>query len=529
MSENQSVQSISSKGLFCIAILEGAFVMALELIGLRLLAPTFGESLVLWTIVLTTVVSSLAAGYFLGGHWASVLKEGVSKRLALVMVLVTIFVVVIPLEGSVVLNSFFIKPYGLGVALSAATLLIFPNILFGSIPPLVIELLSRNLGLSAGNVSGRVYGLSTLGGISATFLFGFFLIPSFGLTIPLLVCSLLFGMAAFVVLKSRFDKTLYGILGVFVVLSGLSIFTRGSYQENVVKYHSEGLLGQVMVADVKNQVSGNDERVLFVNRIGQTWIDRNTNQSRWNYTNFLYSAASIYPKGSKVLLLGLGGGTVSDGLSKKLGFDLDVVELDERIGQVARDYFQYSGRKIEIDDARHYLRTTRKKYDIVIFDVFRGEVAPSYLLTKEALEQLKDKVKEGGMVLINFNGFVTGEKGLAGRSVYNTLLRAGYFVNVVPTTGDEASRNCLYLASTSPLEIGKPRIYMGVDGVNKSSYDFLMSSEQISSIYDQPHYILTDNKPNLELLNLGAAQHWRDDYRTFFQEQIGEDVAPLFN
>ena len=67
-----------------------------------------------------------------------------------------------------------------GIVLSCAVFLLPPLIAFGMVSPLVIRLVSSDLE-SVGRAAGTVYAVSTAGGVLATFLYGFTLIPFAGM------------------------------------------------------------------------------------------------------------------------------------------------------------------------------------------------------------------------------------------------------------------------------------------------------------------------------------------------------------
>ena len=55
------------KWFFILAFIEGGSVMAIELLGAKMLAIYYGNSLYVWTSVLSITLAGLAAGYFAGG------------------------------------------------------------------------------------------------------------------------------------------------------------------------------------------------------------------------------------------------------------------------------------------------------------------------------------------------------------------------------------------------------------------------------------------------------------------------------
>jgi len=54
--------------LFLVLVIEGGALMAVELMGAKLVAPFYGNSLYVWTAVLAITVLSLTLGYYAGGR-----------------------------------------------------------------------------------------------------------------------------------------------------------------------------------------------------------------------------------------------------------------------------------------------------------------------------------------------------------------------------------------------------------------------------------------------------------------------------
>ena len=73
--------------------------MAVELMGAKLVAPFYGNSLYVWTAVLTIAVLGLTLGYYTGGRLA---KKGASERtLFVVLGISAVLVLALPMTASV--------------------------------------------------------------------------------------------------------------------------------------------------------------------------------------------------------------------------------------------------------------------------------------------------------------------------------------------------------------------------------------------------------------------------------------------
>ncbi len=356
---------------------------------------------------------------------------------------------------------------------------------------------------------------------------GFLVIPQFGLTGPSIFIGMVVGTVPFLQLLSK--KKYAALLFVVFLLFSFSQRNVAASSANVkILAYSEGLLGQVLVADVFKTAAGSpaNDRVLFVNRMGQTILDTYTGDARLSYVPFAASAASKLPASSKALLLGLGGGSMANVLQNDLKLSVDAVELDERIVKVAQEYFYLDPKvKVIIDDARHYLETTGQTYDLIFFDVFKGDLPPPHVLSLECFRKAKSLLNKDGLIIVNFNGFLTDNIGAPGRSVYATLRAAGLETKILPTPGVENERNTLFLASLRALDFQTLRspLFQGGQSVALTS---LFLNPDALDLKDAAVFI--DDKPTLDRVNLEAANLWREDYHATYTRHFLKNGIPLF-
>jgi hypothetical protein len=142
----------------------------------------------------------------------------------------------------------------------------------------------------------------------------------------------------------------------------------------------------------------------------------------------------------------------------------------------------------------------------------------------ESLTKAKSLLKEDGLIVVNFNGFLEGKTGRAARSIYKTLLAAGLERRILPSPGAEANRNVLFVASKKKQDFYSVRSPLLLQG-KLTDLDKLFLDPGELDLSDA--VVLTDNKPILELLNIRAGNAWRKAYiqmtKTFYQEGL-----PLF-
>jgi SAM-dependent methyltransferase len=119
-----------------------------------------------------------------------------------------------------------------------------------------------------------------------------------------------------------------------------------------------------------------------------------------------------------VLILGAGSGTDVAASLLHGTKHIDAVEIDPVIVRLGREFHPdhpYDDPRVNVitDDARHFLRTTPKKYDLVVFALidsltlqssFTSVRLESYMFTEESFRAVKDRLKPGG-VLVIYNYF----------------------------------------------------------------------------------------------------------------------------
>lgn len=110
-------------------------------------------------------------------------------------------------------------------------------------------------------------------------------------------------------------------------------------------------------------------------------------------------------KVSRVLILGLGGGTIVKALNKYYPqAKLLAVDIDPVIIEAGKKYLELSKAKnlrIQIGDVFNENLSLGKNYDLIIVDLFRGYEIPHQLNSGEFLFPLKQKLSQNGRVIFN--------------------------------------------------------------------------------------------------------------------------------
>lgn len=497
--------------LYTLSFIEGASVMSAELIGAKMLAPYFGSSLYVWATVMAVTLGGLALGYFTGGYFAD--KNKHHNLLFFIVLFAAIFTSLMPLTSKFVLlltTNLSLQP---AIIISTLLFLLPPVFLMGMVSPLIIERLSNSEN-HAGKMSGSVYAISTLGGILATFAMGFYIIPNFGLIKPAFFTGICLAiLPLFAILNDK--KKAFAILLFFALLGTYLFSTNNAKADIKILYQKEGILGQIMVVDYPVYQSAETPdyyiRMMLFNRVIQAIDNKHDSVNKYfPYVHLLIKESKNHFKGGNALLLGLGGGCVANELIKN-NFKVDAVELDKRVADAAIKYFGlHPGVSVFIDDARRYINNCTKKYDLIIFDVFKGEENPAHIITQESLTLIKKSLNPDGMIILNGYGFRNGDKSKGMKSIVKTIQNAGFQTNILPSSIKEEEGNLLVFAKQNAFHTQtKPIAFSTAD------------------IHNAP--LLIDDQPLLEILNKEAVAAWRSAYIATAIKDFNQRNVPLFN
>ena len=128
----------------------------------------------------------------------------------------------------------------------------------------------------------------------------------------------------------------------------------------------------------------------------------------FEYLRMMMGALYLEPAPSRVLVIGLGGGSLVGALAAVLPqARIDAVEVDPAVVRVARKYFDFApGPEVAVheEDGRVFVKRALRsgqRYDLVMLDAYDHEYIPEHLLTQEFLEEVKQVLTPAGVVAAN--------------------------------------------------------------------------------------------------------------------------------
>ncbi len=382
----------------------GAALMVIELTGSRILAPILGTSIIVWTSLIGVVLASLSLGAWMGGRIAD--NHPHPQVLSRIIVLSAWATAGIGLSKTLIISLLHALDTIHAMAIGSTIALFAPvSLLLGMVVPFSVRLTLQEQALS-GTTSGNLYAISTVGSIIGIFLTGFVLIAWLGSTSILFVTAAALSIAALCVERSQLALKVFSFL-VFLLLAVLN------------KHHDASLSAQgfvdvdtaynrVLVYNSSERATGRPTREMVTGPHGRqssTYLD-DPIELALPYTRFYRLVEHYHPQMRSLLVLGGGGFSFPKyALAKYPQTSIDVVELDAGITSLARSHFslQDDPRLTIIEkDARVFLGTARKTYDVILCDVFTSHYSiPFHLVTQEALQQMRDRLNPSGLLLIN--------------------------------------------------------------------------------------------------------------------------------
>jgi spermidine synthase len=435
------------------AAVAGALVMALQVVGARVIGAFYGVSLFVWTSLIGVTLLALALGYVLGGRHADRMRT--PDMIYLWLGLAGLLTLAVPwLKGWVLPAT---APLGPRWGTFASALVLFgpPFALLGAISPAIVrQLVSEPLRLGA--TVGALFGWSTLGSLAGTLLAGYVLLVHFGLAQILAACgalALAFSAAYFAWFR-RAPWSLVALALPFVALAlpgaqDAEALLEDGTRARVTEARS-GFYGDVRVIEYRHGARATRE--MLIDGLVQGGIDIASGESVYETVHLLQELPLAHrPATGRCLVVGLGPGLVARWFAAR-GIATEAVEIDPVVIAAARRHFGFPETvPVALEDARRFLSSATGRYDCIVMDVFSGDTTPSHLLSREALLAARARLAPEGVLALNL---IAGGDLASAQPVLATLERVFGHVRVYPLRGEpgpQAIANVLAVASPRPL------------------------------------------------------------------------------
>lgn len=410
-----------------IAFTSGFALMCFELVAARLLAPSIGASTYVWTSVIGVIIAALAIGYWVGGVVADRRNSRIDLAYLLLASAAAVLLAQVFYSGVLQYTVQWEADPRLQSVVVALLLFAPASFILGMISPYLAKLNVTSLSVSGRRVAS-LGALNSIGGIVGTFLTGFVLLGAVGSHQLLTYIVLLLVVASWLVVP-REASGMRALASLAFIAASLAPATAvygvqnidtpsAHYQVVDYTYNDRPIVGLVTGPNgIQSAVyQDGDESLVF-----------------WYAREMARQALDQSPK--QVLLLGGGAFTLPEYLvSASDDVEVDVVEIDPRLLDISKQYFGYqqSARVTEyFDDARRFVNSTDKIYDVIMVDVYGDGAIPFAFATSEYGRQIERLLADDGIVVVNIIGGLAGgpcqEVFAAVDAAYRERLPYGYY------------------------------------------------------------------------------------------------------
>jgi spermidine synthase len=455
---------MTKRYLYLTVFISGMTSLAVELSASRLLGNVFGTSNIVWANVIGLMLLYLTIGYFIGGRWAD--RSPYPVTLYKIIMWAGFLSAIIPLIARPILHTAAGAVIGaeaalaLGSFVSVIVLFSVPVTLLGCVSPFAVRLAIDDP-QSAGQISGQIYGISTLGSLVGTFLPVLILIPQLGTTRTFLVFAFALYIVGFIGYgQSQSWRSAVKWLWMVVVVILLAIWAlngplRSPVEGSTLLYETESAYNFIQV--VENERGFRD---LLLNE-GQGVHSRyHSEYVFFGGTWELFLSAPYFNEPpftpddvNSLLVIGLAAGTIPRQYIDVYGdIPIDGVEIDPKIIQVGAEYFGMNAEQMPslrtfAQDGRYILRELDRSYSVIAIDAYRPPYIPWHLTTVEFFQEVRALLEDDGVVAINVGRTSTDRRlvdamGQTLKAVYPSV----YVIDV------PYSYNTIIVATNQPTE-----------------------------------------------------------------------------
>ncbi|GAB4537840.1 MAG: fused MFS/spermidine synthase [Anaerolineales bacterium] len=457
------------KYLLLTVFTSGMTTLAAELSASRLIGNVFGSSNLVWASIIGLILIYLSAGYFLGGKWAD--SDPAPRAMFRVLAWGAFTIGLVPYIAAPVLKyaaaAFDILNVGVMAGSFILVLILFsaPITLLGAISPFAIRLAIKDP-QQAGQTSGQIYAVSTMGSFIGTFLPTLVTIPTIGTRLTFFAFGFILLIVALVgLVKFSSPKDAARFLWMPLALALTAALSYGlalkASPEQI--YETESAYNYIQV----RQENGYTILKLNDGQGVHSIYHPDTLQYNGPWEQFSvgpYFYANRRPQDvQRMAIVGLAAGTAARQAAAIYGaIPIDGFELDEKIVEVGKIYFGLNlpNLNVYIGDGRLNLERSPYLYDIIAVDAYRPPYIPPHMTTREFFSIAASHLTEQGVLTINV-GSVPGDRRLI-NGLATTISAAGFssihimdipgtlntilFATKQPTRAEDFAANVIALA-----------------------------------------------------------------------------------
>lgn len=372
--------------LYLIVFIEGFCSLGAEVIALRRLVPHVGSAIVVTAPTIGLFLLALALGYGSGARVTTRFTAVVARNFLISALLAGVGLARITVDGLFAL----VQPTGLAYLLFIGGVLCPLAWLLGQTVPVLTNLMKHT---RAGEASGYALYWSTLGSFLGSVSLSLVVMQWLGVSVAVLVCALLLALGS-LLLAARSRQTWAAGLMIGVVASAINLRPA---QDVVDTAYADYVVKRIV------RPEDNNPRAFFINNSLASLMDDSEPPKYARYVQHLRHIIlnELGLCDRDILVLGAGGFTLSH---RELTNRYTYVDIDPKIRAIAEQRFLKEPMRgsFIVDDARRFVRSTDRKFEAVVVDVFSSHTSiPSHLVTREFWQDTRRILTPRGVLLIN--------------------------------------------------------------------------------------------------------------------------------
>lgn len=499
---------------------EGLVVLVVQIMASLVLTPLLGNTFSFWALNILSTMMAMSLGYYGSKFVIQRTTQHFNKTILIILLtgVLLLYGLFFFSESLLLTIVFSISNPIVALMITLVLYNFLPIAVFSFLPPIVIKMVAHS-GENTGQYTGMIYGFSSIIATLSALVYALFIIPGFDVYVIALI-TINLGIVVMLIFNQKSTVFKYGFLWLSLALILNLVYIKKEYA-NVDKHNKgwkllkedNGLLGELKVLEDLNTKS----RYLLINNVSQTKAHV-TGRSLYPYVYSMAIYSTLKPAKSNVLLAGFGGGNLIYELVNQ-DFNVDVVDIDERLPEVSEKYFLVPKDQYHFfhSDIRRYVKKTTKKYDVIILDLSFGESVPTNVYTKECFEEIKLLLNPEGIVLVHFltslddNGLHSlasiGKTIKSAQLDYKIMNRDNRNTSIEEMVGEEDNVNVIICASE---KVDFSHAFFRIDpGIPK---DLIPRKNNFYTSFDDAGGIVfTDDKSSIDLLQINSTYNLRKE------------------